>query len=106
MAWPAAAIRKRRLVEQTIEKTFTVNPRARLTIRNRGWSDSPLRLENAHEVKIQAIKRAYGADRLDKIIVNATGQADSVDIDTTYPPRPKLSWSDRSGMVDYTIVVA
>ncbi len=92
------------LVEQTIEKNFTVNPTARLTIRN---GDGAVRLYGAKttEVKIQAIKRAYGADRLDKIMVNATGQADSVDIDTTYPPRPKLSWSDRSGTVDYTIVV-
>jgi len=92
------------LVEQTIEKNFTVNPTARLTIRN---LDGAIRIFGAKttEVKIQATKRAYGADRLDKIIVNATGQADSVDIDTTYPPRPKLSWSDRSGIVDYTIVV-
>jgi hypothetical protein len=92
------------LVEQTIEKSFTVNPTARLTIRN---VDGAIRIYGSKtaEVKIQAIKRAYGADRLDKIIVNATGQADSVDIDTTYPPRPKLSWSDRSGIVDYTIVV-
>ncbi len=93
-----------RLVEQTIEKNFTVNPTARLTIRN---VDGAIRLYGSKttEVRIQAIKRAYGADRLDKIIVNATGGADSVDIDTTYPPRPKLSWSDRSGTVDYTIVV-
>jgi hypothetical protein len=93
-----------RLVEQTFEKSFTVNPTARLTIRN---VDGAIRIYGAKtaEVKIQAIKRAYGAGRLDKIIVNATGQADSVDIDTTYPPRPKLSWSDRSGIVDYAIVV-
>lgn len=93
-----------RLVEQTFEKSFTVNPTARLTIRN---VDGAIRLygSKTKEVKIQAIKRAYSADRLDKIIVNATGQADSVDIDTTYPPRPKLSWSDRSGIVDYTIVL-
>ena len=92
------------LVEQTIEKNFTVSPTARLTIRN---VDGAIRVYGSKttEVKIQAIKRAYGADRLDKIVVNATGQTDSVDIDTTYPPRPKLSWSDRSGAVDYTIVV-
>jgi hypothetical protein len=93
-----------RLVEQTIEKNFTVNPTARVTIRN---VDGAIRIYGSKtaEVKIQAIKRAYGADRLDKIVVNATGQADSVDIDTTFPPRPKLSWSDRSGTVDYTIIV-
>jgi hypothetical protein len=93
-----------RLVEQTFEKSFTVNPTARLTIRN---ADGAIRIYGSKttQVKIQAIKRAYRADRVDKIIINATGQADSVDIDTTYPPRPKLSWSDRSGIVDYTIVV-
>jgi hypothetical protein len=93
-----------RIVEQTVEKSFAVNPTARLTIRN---VDGAIRIFGAKttEVKIQATKRAYGADRLDKIIVNATGGSDSVDIDTIYPPRPKLSWSDRSGIVDYTIVV-
>lgn len=93
-----------RVVEQTFEKTFTVNPTVRLTIRN---ADGAIRVfgSKTTEVKIQALKRAYGADRLDKIVVNATGQADSIDIDTIYPPRPKLSWSDRSGIVDYTIVV-
>ena len=93
-----------RIVEQTVEKSFTVNPTARLTIRN---VDGAIRIYGSKtaEVKIQAVKRAYRADRLDKVIVNATGGADSVDIDTIYPPRPKLSWSDRSGIVDYTIVV-
>ncbi len=92
------------VVEETVEKTLSAGPNPRVTIRN---TDGSIFVYGSreNEVKIRARKRAFGHDRLDKIVVNATGQADSVDIDTIYPPKPKLSLSDRSGTVDYTIVV-
>jgi hypothetical protein len=93
-----------RLVEETVEQNFPVAPNARISIRN---EDGAIRLYGSTnpDAKIQAIKKAYGRDRLKKISVNISRQANAITIDTTYPPRPKFSWSDRSGIVDYTIVV-
>jgi hypothetical protein len=56
-------------------------------------------------VRIEAIKQAYRQGRLEKIAVNVAAQPDSVSIETSFPPKPKLSLADRSGTVDYFIVV-
>jgi hypothetical protein len=93
-----------RLVEATFEKTYQVNPDARISIKN---TDGSIRIYGAQttELKLQAIKKAYQQDRLDKIAINVTAQPNSVSIDTVYPPKPKFGLSDRSGTVDYVLVV-
>ena len=93
-----------RIVEQTFEQTYSVEPNARLSVKN---LDGSIRVYGAdtHEVKVQAIKKAYGRERLEKIVVNVAAHPNSVSIDTLYPPKPKLGLADRSGTVDYTIVV-
>ena len=93
-----------RLLEATFEQTYHVNPDARISIKN---TDGSIRIYGADttDVKLQAIKKAYDQDRLDKISINVTAQANSVSIDTVYPPKPKLGLSDRSGTVDYILVV-
>lgn len=93
-----------RIVEQSFDQNYKVDPSARVSVKN---VDGSIRIYGADtsEVKIQAIKKAYGRDRLDKIVINVAAQANSVSIDTIYPPKPKFGLSDRSGTVDYVIVV-
>jgi hypothetical protein len=57
------------------------------------------------EMKLQAIKKAYTKERLNKIVVNVAARPDAVAIDTAYPPKPKWGLSDRSGTVDYVIIL-
>jgi hypothetical protein len=56
-------------------------------------------------MKIQAIKKAYSRDRLNKIDIRISGGPGAVAIDTNYPPKPKWGLSDRSGTVDYVIIL-
>jgi DUF4097 and DUF4098 domain-containing protein YvlB len=93
-----------RTLEQIVEQTYQVEPTANLSIRN---TDGSIRIYGAEtrEIKLEAVKKAYKRDRLDKISVNVSAQPGAVSIDTNYPPKPKWGFFDRSGTVDYTIVV-
>ena len=93
-----------RIVEQSFEQNCKVDANARLTVKN---VDGSIRVYGAdvHEIKIQAVKKAYGQSRLDKIVINVAAQSNSVAIETIYPPKPKFGLADRSGTVDYVIVV-
>ena len=93
-----------REVEATFTQTYHVDPDVRISIKN---TDGSIRIYGAEttDLKLEAVKKAYQADRLEKIAINVTAQANSVSIDTVYPPKPKLGISDRSGTVDYVLVV-
>jgi DUF4097 and DUF4098 domain-containing protein YvlB len=93
-----------RMMEQAFDQSYHVQPNATVSIRN---TDGSIRIYGADtsEIKIQAIKKAYDRDRLDKILINVAAQPGSVSIETTYPPKPKLGLSDRSGTVDYVLIV-
>ena len=91
-------------LEQITEKMYAVNPAVNLSIRNRdgsiriyGWGEP--------EIKVQAIKKAYSTDRLNKIAVEISVQPQSVSIETNFPPMPRWGLFDRSGTVDYVIIV-
>ena len=93
-----------RTLEQMVDQTYSLDPTADIRISNRdgsiriyGWSHP--------EMKLQAIKRAYTAERLNGITVNVTAQRNSVSIETNYPPKKAWPFSDRSGTVDYVLVV-
>jgi len=89
-----------------IDHTYPVEPTATLSVTNR---DGSIRLYGAgrgtKEVRVEAIKKAYSAERLRAISVNVLAQPNAISIETTYPPDPALGFSDRSGTVDYVIVV-
>ena len=91
-------------LEQTTEKIYAVDPAANFSIRNR---DGSIRIYGSDkpEVRVQAIKKAYSADRLNKIAVDISVRPDSVSIETNFPPMPRWGFSDRSGTVDYTIII-
>src|SRR5205814_6536024 len=60
---------------------------------------------NTNEMRVQAVKRAYTRERLKQIAVVVSVHPGSVSINTKFPPKPKWALSDRSGTVDYTIVI-
>ena len=94
----------RSYVEATDEQTFPLSANATVTIRN---TDGRIYVygSNKNELTIIAWKRAFTEERLQGIKVNAVVDANSAVIDTIYPPPPEGRFDDRSGTVDYTIIV-
>jgi putative adhesin len=92
------------VVEEIVQQTHAIDPGASIDIRN---VDGSIRIYGAdtRELRIQAIKKAYSAERLSKIAVNVSVQPGAASIETVFPPRPKWGFSDRSGTVDYILVV-
>ena len=91
-------------LEETFEQTYTIEPDANITVIN-GNGAVFVYGSNTNEMRIQAIKRAYTRDRLKQIAVDVSVQPGSVSINTKVPPKPQWALSDRSGTVDYTIVI-
>jgi hypothetical protein len=90
-------------LEEIVEQRFDVDPDIALSVQN---IDGSVRIY-AHEhpvVIVQAIKKAYNAERLHGIVVDTKATPKSIAITTSFPPR-KNALSDRSGTVDYLIVV-
>lgn len=90
-------------LEETLTETFPLESTAAVTITNQ---DGSIRIYGGgDELKVQATKKAYSADRLRQIKINIATAPDSASVTTEYPPKQKWSLSDRSGTVDYIIVV-
>jgi hypothetical protein len=90
-------------LEEVVEQKYSVDPDATLSVQN---VDGSIRVYAADkpEIRVQAIKKAYDRERLEAILVDVKATQSSVAITTTFPPR-KNALSDRSGTVDYIIVV-
>jgi hypothetical protein len=91
-------------LEETFEQIYTIEPTANVTVIN-GDGAVFVYGSNTNEMGVQAIKRAYTRERLKQIAVNVSIQPGSISINTKFPPKPKWALFDRSGTVDYTIVV-
>jgi hypothetical protein len=91
------------LLEEIVEQKYDVDTNATLSVAN---VDGSIRVyaAEAPQIVIQAIKKAYTRERLQGIVVDVKATQGSVAIKTTFPPR-KNALSDRSGTVDYIIVV-
>ena len=89
-----------------IDQRYEVEPKASLRITNR---DGSIRVYGAggdiREIRVEAIKKAYSAKRLKAISTYISATRDLISIDTVYPNDSKPGFSDRSGTVDYVIVV-
>ena len=92
------------VLEDTFEQSYTIEPTADVSIKNR---DGVVRVygSRANGMGVQAIKRAYTARRLKQIVVDVSVRPGSVSIETNFPPKPTWALFDRSGTVEYTIVV-
>jgi hypothetical protein len=93
------------ILEKTTDEVFELSATGTLSIRNTDGriciygSDIP-------QLQVKAVRRAFTAERLEKIKVDVAIHGDSAVIETTYPPSPNGSLlADRSGTVDYTIIV-
>jgi hypothetical protein len=92
------------VLEETIERDYPIEPTSKFTLQN---DDGSVRIYGADiaEMKLQAIKKAYSKERLSKIDVAVAVQPGTVAVKTAFPPKPKWGLSDRSGTVDYVIVL-
>lgn len=95
-----------RTLEEMIDHVYPVEPTATLSVTNR---DGSIRVYAAgsevRDVHVEAIKRAYSAARLKAISVQVSAQPNAISVETIYPPDSGMGFSDRSGTVDYVIVV-
>ena len=93
-----------RTLEETVEQTYQVNPTATLAISN---SDGSVRIYGANitEISVKAVKKALSAERLRKIDINISARRDAVSIETHYPPKKTWGLGDRSGTIDYILIV-
>jgi hypothetical protein len=93
-------------LEEMIDNRYPIEPTATLKISNRAGS---IRVYGAggdtREVRVEAVKKAYSAERLKAISMQISAKPDSITIKTVYPDDSKTGFSDRSGTVDYVIVV-
>lgn len=93
------------VVEDTVDETYSLGAEPTISIANK---DGSIRVyaANVTEVHLHAVKRAYSSERLESIRVDAKAEGSSLTIDTRYPAQPAgLSFADRSGTVEYTLVV-
>lgn len=92
-------------VEEIVEQKYPVDPDATLSLQN---VDGSIRVYagDVAEISIEAIKRAYTTDRLKQIVVSVKATRTSLVIETIFPPKKNgLSLSDRSGTVEYNLIV-
>ena len=91
-------------LEQVSEKSCAVNRDATFSIKN---VDGSIRIYGSDkpEMRLQATKAAYTPERLNKIAVDVSAEPGAVSIDTRFPPTPTWGFFDRSGTVDYVIVI-
>jgi len=93
-----------RVLEEASEKVYTVDPDANISIRNRDGAVLVYAGE-PNEIRVQSIKKAYSQERLNQIVIDVSIKPGGVSVSTKFPPQPKWALSDRSGTVDYSIVV-
>jgi hypothetical protein len=93
-----------RVIEETFERLYTIESTAEVSIRN---GDGAILVygSNVNEMQVHAVKKAYSQARLTQIGIDVSTKPGSVSITTKFPPKPKWGLFDRSGTVDYTIVV-
>src|SRR5215208_4642477 len=74
------------LLEEVIDQKFHVDPNVTLSVQN---IDGSIRVYTAQEpvVTVQAIKKAYNAERLKGILVDTKATPAGVAITTSFPPR-------------------
>ena len=93
-----------RTLEETVEKVYRIDPIANITISNENGAIFVYG-STRNEMRVEAVKKAYSRERLKQLVINFAVQRSGVSISTISPAKSKSFFSDRSGTVDYTIVV-
>ena len=91
-------------LEETIERDYPIDPNGTLSLTN---IDGSISIYGAHRTgfHLQAIKKAYSVSRLKAIQVKVDAHPNSISINTMFPPSKNWGLSDRSGTIDYIIVL-
>jgi hypothetical protein len=92
------------VLEEVSEKVYTIDPDASINIQNRDGAVL-VYAGAADEIRVRFLKRAYSQKRLNQIGVDISVKPGAASIVTKFPPQAKWGLSDRSGTVDYTVVV-
>lgn len=93
------------ILEETTVDVYPLSATGTVSIRN---ADGRINVYGSEEpqLKVKAVRRAFTKERLKEIKVDVVINGDSAAIETSFPPMPKGSiLADRSGTVDYTILV-
>jgi hypothetical protein len=92
------------LLEQTVDQMYPIDRDGSISVTN---TDGSVQIYGTHKpgLHLQAIKKAYSAQRLKAIQINIDQQLNGITITTSFPPSKKWSLSDRSGTVDYILVL-
>ncbi|MGI8821387.1 MAG: hypothetical protein ACR2ID_11055 [Chthoniobacterales bacterium] len=93
------------IVDENVEQSYAVPEKVNLTVRN---TDGRIYVYGSDDsqIKITALKRAFSQERADAIEIRVQVEGDSATIDTIYPPPAEEGLlADRSGTVDYIILV-
>ena len=95
------------ILEEMSDRRYPIDPAgATISVTNR---DGSIRIYgaggNVREVRVETVTRAYTPERLKAISVQVSAQQNSISINTVYPADSESRFSDRSGTVDYVIVV-
>ena len=93
-----------RVLEEVVEKVYRVDADANVSIQNR-YGAVLVYGSDDNEMQVRCVKKAYSHERLNQIAVDISTKPGAVSIITKFPPQPKWALSDRSGTVDYTVVV-
>ena len=93
-----------RVFEQVSEKVYTVEPDANISIHNK---DGAILVygSDANEMRVVAVKKAYSYERLNQIAIDVSTRPGAVSVSARFPSRPKWTFRDQSGTVDFTIVI-
>jgi hypothetical protein len=91
-------------LERATDVSYVVDPSVNFSITSQ---DGTIRIygSDSPELRVHTVKKAYSLGRLEKIDQKIAVQTDSASITTEFPPRRNWGWGDRSGTVDYTIVL-
>lgn len=92
-----------RVLEEVVEKVYTIEPDANVSIKNGDGAVLVYGSDN-NEIRVRCVKRAYSHERLNQIAIDISTKPGGVSIITRFP-QPRWAFSDRSGTVDYTIVL-
>jgi hypothetical protein len=92
------------VLEGVVERVYTTEPNANVSIENRDGAVLIYSSEG-NELQVRAVKKAYSQERLNQIAIDVSIKSGAVSVSTKFPPQPKWALSDRSGTVDYTIVL-
>ena len=95
------------ILEEVSDRRYPIDPAGLIiSVSNRDGSISIYGAGgDLREVRVETVKRAYTPERLKEISVQVSAEKNAVSIETTYPARSAGAFSDRSGTVEYVIVV-